>query len=188
MVYRLPLNLRHVLLQRSSPASRDLVLGLIKAKQPLTVQELYNLALQRQAEAQSTDAPAGSSESLIPSMRYLKRAVLPALEQMGKVEKVHTKQDLTEEERDVLKANMGTNSKRAATLPKHVELWRWQVKEEKPARVVEEKPVFGKEVGVDADWSHLNRRRLRAREEKVRRDVQWLRELARARQDESVSA
>ncbi|KAI0819489.1 hypothetical protein BC628DRAFT_1525957 [Trametes gibbosa] len=189
---RLPISLQHALMQHSTPESRQLVLGLIQAKQPLTVQELYNLAQQRHAETQSSsasDAPVDNSEQpIIPSMRYLKRAVLPALQQMGRVEKVHTKQDLTEEERDALKAKMGTKSKRAATLPKHVELWQWQLKVKQPPQVVKEKPVFGKEVGVDADWSHLNRRRLRAREEKVRRDVQWLKQLARARQEDTVSA
>jgi hypothetical protein len=35
--------------------------------------------------------------------------------------------------------------------------------------------AFGAEVGVGEDWDHLNRRRRRAREEKVERDVRWMR-------------
>jgi hypothetical protein len=43
--------------------------------------------------------------------------------------------------------------------------------------------VFGWEVGVGEDWSHLNKRlgRRRAREEKVARDVKWLEKLQSAR-------
>jgi hypothetical protein len=41
--------------------------------------------------------------------------------------------------------------------------------------------VFGAEVGVGEDWSHLNKRRRRAREEKVSRDVKWIRKLQKAR-------
>jgi hypothetical protein len=41
--------------------------------------------------------------------------------------------------------------------------------------------VFGAEVGVGKDWSHLNRRRRRVREEKVARDVKWMRKVQSAR-------
>jgi hypothetical protein len=39
------------------------------------------------------------------------------------------------------------------------------------------KRVFGTEVGVGMDWGHLNKRRLRARREKVSRAVAFLKEV-----------
>ncbi len=42
--------------------------------------------------------------------------------------------------------------------------------------------VSGTGVGVGEDWSHLNRRRRRAREEKVGRDVKWMGRVRRARE------
>ena len=51
----------------------------------------------------------------------------------------------------------------------------------------EDEEVLGAEVGVGEDWSHLNKRRRRVREEKVARDFQWVEKLqsARARARES---
>ena len=43
--------------------------------------------------------------------------------------------------------------------------------------------VFGEPVGAGEDWGHLNRRRRRVREEKVARDVKWMRKVERARED-----
>jgi hypothetical protein len=51
----------------------------------------------------------------------------------------------------------------------------------------EDEEVFGAEVGVGEDWSHLNKRRRRAREEKVARDVQWIEKLQRARATATAS-
>ena len=44
-----------------------------------------------------------------------------------------------------------------------------------------EPELFGKAVGAGEDWGHLNRRRQRAREEKMAQDVKWLQALERAR-------
>ena len=65
--------------------------------------------------------------------------------------------------------------------PTHRSVWRWEI----PVRKVpaEKKEIFGKEVGVGEDWSHLNKRRQRKREEKVERDVAWLKELEEARKE-----
>ena len=74
-----------------------------------------------------------------------------------------------------------TKGKKTAAVPSDNWLWLWQLKApgpEKPPRP--EKKTFGAEVGVGEDWTHLNKRRQRARQEKVGRDVQWLRELKKA--------
>lgn len=83
---------------------------------------------------------------------------------------------------------MGKKSKKASTLPSHVQLWQWQLKEAKPQEPVpEETKLYGSEVGLGADWSHLNKRRQRGRQEKVREDMKWLKQLRQAREDSPAS-
>ncbi|KAI0367188.1 hypothetical protein BV20DRAFT_970833 [Pilatotrama ljubarskyi] len=162
--------------RQATPEQRRLVLGLIRERQPVTIQELYNFVLQRQPE----DDP----EASIPSMRYLKKVVLPDLAHIGKVERVHTKQVLTPEQLDTLKKNMGNTSRKGTTLSQNAELWVWRIRNaEPPAPAPEPTKPFGAEVGVGADFSHLNKRRQRAREEKIERDVEWLKELKQAREE-----
>ena len=74
----------------------------------------------------------------------------------------------------------------AALSQKPVSTWVWQlVDKSKKASFVntkeKEEEVFGAEVGVGGDWSHLNKRRRRVREEKVMRDVRWIRKVQKAR-------
>lgn len=105
---------------------------------------------------------------------------MPDLEQRGQVEKVHTKRPLSAEDASKLQINM-SKGKKTAPVPSFHWLWLWQLKApvpQKPPRL--EKKPFGAEVGVGEDWSHLNKRRQRARQEKVGRDVQWMRELKKA--------
>jgi hypothetical protein len=69
-----------------------------------------------------------------------------------------------------------------------VSTWMWQLVD-KPSKESslegtkkdEVEETFGAEVGVGEDWSHLNKRRRRVREEKVARDVKWLEKLQSAR-------
>lgn len=74
-----------------------------------------------------------------------------------------------------------------AALAHPVSTWMWQLvdksKESSLDRTKkdEDKEVFGAVVGVGEDWSYLNKRRRRAREEKVARDVKWLEKLQTAR-------
>lgn len=69
-----------------------------------------------------------------------------------------------------------------------VSTWMWQLVDKSSRESAlegtkkdEDEEVFGAEVGVGEDWSHLNKRRRRAREEKVARDVKWLEKLQTAR-------
>ncbi|RDX40804.1 hypothetical protein OH76DRAFT_1412688 [Lentinus brumalis] len=186
----LPHSLKHLATRRASPEARTLVLSLIKQNGALTVQDLYKRAQQQTLtqEGSSTDA---ESEGVIPSMRYLKKVVLPDLQQRGELDKVHTKEQLSEEALEKIKSQMTTKSSRksAGAVSTTVEHWKWQLKEAQPAppSVVQRKP-FGTEVGVGEDWSHLNKRRQRAREEKVERDVAWMRELGRARRQATAAS
>jgi hypothetical protein len=82
------------------------------------------------------------------------------------------------------KAQLKKTSVEALSQP--VSAWLWQLvdKSKEPPRRAEEEEsegVFGAEVGVGEDWSHLNKRRRRAREEQVTRDARWMRTVERAR-------
>lgn len=57
-----------------------------------------------------------------------------------------------------------------------------------PPKPKKEYKVFGTEVGVGEDWSHLNKRRRRAREGKVERDVAWLKDLQVLRKTQAATA
>lgn len=72
-----------------------------------------------------------------------------------------------------------------SSLPTTGDVWLWRLRERPPPPLEPKKakPVFGAEVGVGEDWSHLNKRRQRAREEKVARDVTWLRDLGKIRRE-----
>lgn len=105
------------------------------------------------------------------------------------VKKVHIKRVLTPAEVEqrmstMSKAQLRKTSVEALSQP--VSTWAWQPidKSARLARTsenVDAEVTFGAEVGVGGDWSHLNRRRRRVREEKVARDVKWMRKVQRAR-------
>lgn len=74
----------------------------------------------------------------------------------------------------------------AALSQKPVSTWVWQLVDRPKKSHVnstkeKDEKVFGAEVGVGEDWSHLNKRRRRAREEKVARDVKWIEKVQKAR-------
>ncbi|KAI0330082.1 hypothetical protein GY45DRAFT_1371049 [Cubamyces sp. BRFM 1775] len=177
MTHVLPKALKTIVHRHASVEARQFVLSLLQEeKQPLTVQEIYNLSQRKNAQT-----PDGTP--LLPSMRYLKKFVLPELAEAGKLEKVHAKVTLTQDELKVLKERMGRPAYSAGGASSNLQLWRWQLKQAEPKEPEPVKQVFGKEVGVGADWSHLNKRRQRAREGKVKMDVEWLKELERARNE-----
>lgn len=76
--------------------------------------------------------------------------------------------------------------KPVATLSQPVSTWKWQlanksnVSSSNGTKKDEDKQVFGAEVGVGKDWSHLNKRRQRVRKEKVLKDVKWFERVQRA--------
>jgi hypothetical protein len=85
------------------------------------------------------------------------------------------------------KALAKKKSKSVVALSQPVSTWMWQVvdkSKESPfdsTKKDADEEVFGAEVGVGEDWSHLNKRRRRAREGKVSRDARWTRRLEMAR-------
>ncbi|GJE86702.1 hypothetical protein PsYK624_027830 [Phanerochaete sordida] len=167
---------------------------------PLTTHEVYKLALKEPATSGS-QSPARherltgqhvehngpmppQANHAVRSMRFLKKAILPALEAKKEVEKVHTISTMTPEEVEQRLNALSKAQRRTAHIQTSKAIWVWRPKAPqpvpKPKAAVE---VFGKDVGVGEDWGHLNRRRRRAREASVERDVQWLRELEKVKQE-----
>lgn len=74
------------------------------------------------------------------------------------------------------------------SLPTTTSVWLWKLRAPPPPppEPKKEKVVFGAEVGVGEDWSHLNKRRQRAREEKVASDVDWLKDLVNIRREQAA--
>ena len=106
------------------------------------------------------------------------------------IKKVHIKRVLSPAELEQRKATMSkAHAKKisVAALSHPVSTWVWQLVDKsrepslKDTKEDEDEEVFGAEVGVGEDWSHLNKRRRRARDEKVARDVKWLEKLQSAR-------
>jgi len=106
------------------------------------------------------------------------------------IKKIHIKRVLSPAE---IEQRMATMSKAqakktsAAALSHPVSTWMWELMDKSKESSVEDTKkdrdeVFGTEVGVGEDWSHLNKRRQRAREEKVMRDVKWMKKLQSARE------
>lgn len=132
------------------------------------------------------------SEADVPgvhtSCRYLKTVVLPHMqEKIQEIEKFHTSKSLSDEEKQHRLATMSKAARKAKgdLLPTVTDVWLWKMKARPPPPLEPKtkKPAFGVEVGVGMDWSHLNKRRQRAREGKVARDVTWLKDLVNIRRE-----
>lgn len=66
--------------------------------------------------------------------------------------------------------------------------WSWKPKVVQVQNPPKKKPVYGLDVGVDEDFSHLSKRRQRTRAESIARDVEWLHELDKARMEGAKAA
>ncbi|KAF9648370.1 hypothetical protein BDM02DRAFT_2293867 [Thelephora ganbajun] len=130
-------------------------------------------------------------ENAIRSVRYLKTIVLPHMrDKIQEIEKFHAVRTLSDEEIQHRLATMSKSARKAKgdSLPTTTDVWLWKARERPspPPEPKREKPAFGIEVGVGGDWSHLNKRRQRARVEKVARDVTWLKDLVNIRRERAV--
>lgn len=142
--------------------------------------------------------------------RFLKHTVLPLLERAKDVEKVHQIRPLTEDEIERRLSSQPLSKaarkvKTAELADKKIEEWVWlpvtrarraqleqanNVAREK-ARQEEERKArkpFGWEVGVGTDYAHLSKRRQRSRQEKVKRNLGWMKELAQVRKESLAAA
>jgi len=191
--------------KQASSEARNIVLGVIKShNEPISTRDIFKLAVKVPAP------PGANAEPLTPwakylknskpappypdhpvrSLSYLKRTVLENLVRTRDIKKVHIKRVLSPAEIEQRKATMyKSHAKKSsvAAVSHPVSTWMWQLVDKSKESSLEgtkkdeDEEVFGAEVGVGEDWSHLNKRRRRAREEKVARDVKWMEKVQRAR-------
>jgi hypothetical protein len=127
------------------------------------------------------------------NIRFLKNSILPVLEGSKELEIVKTTRipfnpAPTQRAGGKRKNKQETSHAAAAAAPAPVIVWVWQSvdKSKIPKPPVPKLPrqIFGTEVGVGEDWSHLSKRRQRTRVGKIRRDVATMRLLVAKRKEE----
>ncbi|KAI0253007.1 hypothetical protein BJV78DRAFT_1198483 [Lactifluus subvellereus] len=201
--------------KQASLEARNIVLGVIKShNEPISTRDLFKKAVNvppppgangepltpwARHLRNTTPAPPYPDHP-IRSINYLKHTVLEDLVRTRDVKKVHIKRVLSPAEIEQRKATMSRAQLKKTSveaLSQPVSSWMWQLvvdksNEPSSSRAAkkdkrEEAALGGAEVvGVGEDWGHLNRRRRRAREEKVARDVKWVRKVQRARASEKL--
>ncbi|KAF8881780.1 hypothetical protein BD779DRAFT_1545266 [Infundibulicybe gibba] len=126
-------------------------------------------------------------EHPIKSMSFLKKSILPILEGHKELEIVRTARipfnpSPIRANQVKRKGKEAANAASAASAPAPVTVWAWKPVD--PTTIPKPQPpkapikTFGTEVGVGEDWSHLSKRRQRARVGKVWRDVATMKSLA----------
>jgi hypothetical protein len=112
--------------------------------------------------------------------------VLPALVHSKEVQKVHIKRTLSAEEMEHHLKSMSKTAQRAraGALSSTIDTWLWKpVDHRSPTAATGDNPEGSvKEVDMREDWSHLNRRRQRSREEALEREGKWMRKLQRVKE------
>ncbi|KAI6025540.1 hypothetical protein EDC04DRAFT_2722048, partial [Pisolithus marmoratus] len=155
------------------PNARKIALDIIKANPPLSTQDIFRLANGSTAAQPQVARPPKFTGyrgvkppftgSQIRSVRYLKKVVLPSLANDKEIEKFHTRIEIKQSRITDVWLWRANDRKQSALLPKAAT--------ENQAGVVDLPPAA---VGVGEDWSHLNKRRQRAREKKVERDLKLM--------------
>ncbi|KAF9239260.1 hypothetical protein BU15DRAFT_46957 [Melanogaster broomeanus] len=180
------------------------------AQEPLSTKDIYNLAVGRMGIETATESPRSVLKSIgtsqptdgtpppyptkeIRSIRYLKTVVLRDLATRNQIEKVMVQKtlDAEEVERRVESAPRVEQNAIYKKLSKPFNTWVWRPLQEalapttKSTKAIGHAPPGVRElspaaVGVGEDWSHLNKRRQRARKMKVERDLKRMMDLQAA--------
>lgn len=140
-----------------------------------------------------------ASSMFMKSNSYLKQAILPVLEGKNEVKLFRILREHVINQPHSKDTNTGKGKKKSQAAPpppetrvKHAYVWklvdrkRLAIQTAGRIKIKPKKPAFGVEVGVGEDWSHLNKRRQRARMGKVARDVQKMVELRKLRRKAAV--
>ncbi|KAF9226415.1 hypothetical protein BS17DRAFT_697730 [Gyrodon lividus] len=187
------------------------------AKEPLSTKDIYNLAVKRTGIEQATENPRDILKRIekvrvadgtspphpteeIRSIRYLKTIVLRELAAKHHVEKVMMQKTLDAKEIERRLENVPRMEQKAVykKLSRPFNMWLWRPNQEAPAPparstkaagqalagVVELSPAA---VGVGEDWSHLNKRRQRARKMKVERDLKRMLDLQKVKRKAALA-
>ncbi|KAK0200427.1 hypothetical protein DFS33DRAFT_1387629 [Desarmillaria ectypa] len=169
---------RNVDLTRGLGAIRGVVRG--DAYSGLTTKELF-LAIKEREKA-NKDLPEKKWVG-IKSLSFMKSTLLPLLQLNHEIKPV---KHLRIPEASAIAPSAQKNKKKGkksknVDTVQPITTWVWKYTPEyakelaqqsavaRAAAAAKNGPVYGSEVGIGEDWSHLNRRRLRARPGKIRR-------------------
>ncbi|PFH46550.1 hypothetical protein AMATHDRAFT_69584 [Amanita thiersii Skay4041] len=145
----------------------------------LTTTEIYKLVRNEpvspdfqppERDYSKTGSQPPHPEHPVRSIRYLKKTLLPMLQGNGLIKMSPVTRTEPVVVQDKKAGKFGAPS---STGQRKVWAWRPLDPNERPKPKIPSPPkrVFGEEVGVGEDWSHLNSRRRRAREGKVAKDA-----------------
>jgi hypothetical protein len=115
--------------------------------------------------------------------RYLKRVLLPTLVNQHVIEQTHVKPTVKADEKAQTLATMSKSQRQSSAVKTALHgYFGWQAKQQQPkSKIKLPGALFGSAVGVGESWAHLNKRRQRTREEVVRKEVEWVKEVEAAR-------
>ncbi|KAK0489854.1 hypothetical protein EDD18DRAFT_1359179 [Armillaria luteobubalina] len=150
----------------------------------LTTRELF-LAIKQKESTSTKDSSLPSKKwTGVKSLSFLKTTLLPLLQLNHEIKPVKSlripEPTTSTTAPSAPKKKKGKKSKGADTVQAQT-TWVWKYTPEYAKEVAQEsaaaraaaeaatKPVYGSEVGIGDDYTHLNRRRLRARPGKIRR-------------------
>ncbi|KAI0700178.1 hypothetical protein BC835DRAFT_1412197 [Cytidiella melzeri] len=149
---------------------------------PVKTQDLYKQVLK---ESSVQTASGETLDHGVWSMRYLKSVLLRTLANQKVVEQIHVKPTIKADEKVQTLSKMSKAQRQSTTVKTALHgYFAWQVRKAHPTPKLKLLPKpFGTVVGVGEDWGHLNKRRQRRRDEKVQKDVEWLKEVEAARRE-----
>ncbi|OAX40448.1 hypothetical protein K503DRAFT_855324 [Rhizopogon vinicolor AM-OR11-026] len=141
-------------------------------------------------------------EHPVRSLQYLKRVVLPDLVKSKDVEKFCTKRTLSQAEIEhrLQTVTKAARKEQALLLAASRNTWLWKTStpppppKPSPSSTLSKSELLGlprltaADVGVGEDWSHLNKRRQRARKGKIERDLKWMWTLQAAKREAAREA
>ncbi|TFY82144.1 hypothetical protein EWM64_g1872 [Hericium alpestre] len=185
-------------MRQATSEARAIVRSIISSSPtPLSTRDIFSAAVKIPAKSASTKnskfitdkmALAPYPDHPIRSMGYLKHTVLPDLAAAKEIEKVHVKLDGSHAEAEQQPAPTSKSSAKHAThAPSRAagDAWLWKLKTSQPPPSKAPKPEdpLVEAAGVNEDYGHLNKRRQRARKEKVRNDFSWMKEVRKAKSE-----
>ncbi|KAH9831130.1 uncharacterized protein C8Q71DRAFT_799052 [Rhodofomes roseus] len=185
--------------QNATREARRLILSVLQSqKEPVGIHDLLKLVVEQEAQ-KSRASPSNADQQTLPtssntpeppypthvirSMKYLRSIVLPDLMRTKDVRRVYIQKELTPEEIEQRKRTVKGHRKQDTLASTTHGVWRFEFRNRPVLPKPKEEVILGEEVGVGADWSHLNRRRGRSRVLSVVRDVRWLKKLEKAREE-----
>ncbi|KAG1733826.1 hypothetical protein EDB19DRAFT_1999974 [Suillus lakei] len=186
------------------PSVRDLVRGIVvSSTTPLSTKDIYNLALKQTViqlvsdESPEHNVPKKEHPTIVRGITRQPSTRPPHPEHPVRSLHEHSQTEIDHRLQTVAKA---VRKEQAVSVAAPRNTWLWRMTASPPPPKPLPASTFSKseslglprftaaDVGVGEDWSHLNKRRQRARKEKVERDLKWMWMLQAAKREAAWEA